>query len=845
MILRIYNCITLTILNFLFSYSLGFAQNGKIGVQDLYEKTNEVWKILEEGNTVTSLRICDETIDKYQDKPYSGKYLGYLRNYQGESFFRLGDLGLARNCYLLGINNAHAELDRNLESTLRINLAATYHEARDFKSCLRLSKLIYQDSTLRLSEDQKGMLLNNMSISSTELNDLGEADSLFSILFLHMKSRTIDREFDSLLTYRNYGRYLLKKGLKSAAKTYFIEALIGYQRKVGDQHYQTANSWKYLGNCYEAQKQLDSALICYTNAARILAPDLKQLNLQLQNYRQTNYETIYLDALLRKASLLQKKSDTAISKDKIAYLMQAYRTFQEAIARIDYLMRSYLFTESGFILADKVREIFNGAIGTAVQLAEVTKEKGYSDKAFIWTIESKSISLYISALLQIEPSKDIALTHLQAKYYILRASLEQVRRALLKKPEARLTDSLRYWTQKIVELKNSIQSALINPVYPSELQLLDLFRPANFRTRSYLAFHEYDTCFLVFGVNRHHRFYKVIPKDEELQDSINNFKRILSQPLTGYYSEEQFYNFTILSNYLYNHLIQPLNAEIRTSKLLIHPDGILLGFPFEILLTEIPTFSSGTMPLTFRNLPYLTNKFTISYISLPIQKPTGNSKIVEKDSLALIVDGSDPQLHAVQNESRIICKDFIAVRIIHEDSIKQIFNTLENVPIIHFAGHVAMDSINPYQSTIMKNLDWGVIINSRLNNKLVFINGCESGLGPFNHGEGLMSPGYAFALAGSPSVIENLWIASDKAASSIASNFYDHVFENEVPEALQLAKAEYLKKCPTGMSHPHYWAGMICYEYLPNESRNPLILIIFFGLAIIIVEIILCKKMAK
>ncbi|TSA39055.1 MAG: CHAT domain-containing protein [Porphyromonadaceae bacterium] len=843
MVLRILNIKTLTILIVLFSYSICSGQNTETSIQDLYERTNSVWKNIEDGQTVEALRMCQETINKYQHIQYADRYMSYLWNYQGEAFFRLGDIGLARSCYLLGINNAQMQQDRNLEVTIRINLAATYHEAHEYKTCLKSSKLIYLDSTAQLSVDQQAILLNNMAESSSRLKDFQGADSLFGMLFLKMKLLNGKAEYDSLLTYRNYGKYLNEKGMADVAKNYLIQALWGYQRKLGRDHYQTANSWIYLGKCYENQNLPDSALFCYKRAINILTPETQQLNEQDPHYRQVNYETIYLEALVSRGSVLQHMALKVNGGDKTGYLIRAFESFQEAAGRIDYLMRSYLFTESGFILADKVRKIFDGGIRTAIQLAELTKKRQYFNKAFLWAVESKSISLYTSALLQMNPSPDGSSYNRQVEYYVVRASLEQIRRSVEKESRPDLADSLKFLIQRFTELQDSIRASLnFNPVLPSVLQLLNIFKPASFRTRTYLGFHDLDTCLLVFGVNRHRRFYKVIPIDGNLVDSIAKFKQVLSQPLIGNFSTNQISQFTKLSNYLYCHLIQPVKSEIKSKKLLIHPDGILLGFPFEVLLTKNPGYSAEDSPISFKDLPYLSNNYSIRYISLPIQKPARNNKIVDSDSLALVIDRSDPKLKAVQDEVSMLSKEFKAIRILHEDTIRLVFKTLVNFPVIHFAGHMTWDPVDPYKSKVTQGLDWGTIISCKFNNKLVFINGCESGQGPVNRGEGLMSPGYAFALAGSPSVVENLWEASDKATSDLAGNFYKHIYDKEVPDALQSAKQDYLKKCPTGMSHPHYWAGMICYQYLSNETQPPWVLLISIEIVVIFILLIFIRN---
>jgi CHAT domain-containing protein/Tfp pilus assembly protein PilF len=836
MVMRILNRKTLTILYYLFSYSFAFGQNPEPIAKDLYQDMVEVWRNLKDGHTVEALKMSQLTLKKYQTYRFADRYLGYLWSYQGEAFFRLGDLGLARSCYLLGINQAIEQKNRSLEVDLRINLAATYHEAHNYTACLDHSREIYFNKTLHLSAEQQSILLSNMAVSCSNINDFDGADSLFRILFRTIKMKGGTGEFDTLLTYRNYGSYLNKKGLPANAKPYLVMALKGYQNKLGDSHYQTSNSWIYLGQCFEKLNLPDSALICFNHAIGALAPKAKQnapLNFE---YQQVNYETIYLEALVSKGSLLQQIAKNQFGTPKIENLTQAFENYQEAANRMDQLMHSYLYTESGFILADKGRKIFDGGIQTAIQIGELTQQEGYFDKAFMWAIESKSISFYTSALQNMNTPADHNQVNLHVEYYSVRASIEQTRHSLEKNPLSALADSLGLLTTRFTELHQTIQSSLnYDRAFPSELQLLKTYKPANFRTRTYLGFHDLDSCFLIFGVNRNQRFYKLIPKSSDMTDSISKINQYLSQPLNGHFSNDQVSSFIAVSNFLYQKLIKPVEKSIKGRSLLIHPDGILLGFPFDILLTNDPLRGRKYDSNSFKNLPYLSNNHTISYISIPLRELSHNSWIADSDSMAVVIDRSDPALKSIQNEVHLLMREFKSFRFIHEDSIRLLLETLEHIPVLHFAGHVTRDSVDPYQSKIIQSLDWGTILGCKFQNKLVFINGCESGQGPRNKGEGLLSPGFAFALAGTPSVIENLWVASDKASSELAAYFYRHSFSMEVPGALQSAKEEYLANCSAGMSHPHYWAGMICYQSLPDEAHIPWAILITSGIAIIIV----------
>ena len=103
------------------------------------------------------------------------------------------------------------------------------------------------------------------------------------------------------------------------------------------------------------------------------------------------------------------------------------------------------------------------------------------------------------------------------------------------------------------------------------------------------------------------------------------------------------------------------------------------------------------------------------------------------------------------------------------------------------------------------------ILNMNCKNKIVYINGCESGTGQLNSGEGLMSMGFAFMLSGAKSIIQHFWKVNDKAASKMSSDFYANLKGNTAREAMNIAREKYLSEALPGADHPYYWASVVVY----------------------------------
>ncbi|MCD6345834.1 MAG: tetratricopeptide repeat protein [Bacteroidales bacterium] len=99
------------------------------------------------------------------------------------------------------------------------------------------------------------------------------ADSLFPQLFALSESELQFEQFDPILPYRNYGLYMRQLGRDEEACRYFRIALHRYLDSLGMHHFQTGQSYLYLGECYQAIGNPDSARVCLDRAVDILDPD--------------------------------------------------------------------------------------------------------------------------------------------------------------------------------------------------------------------------------------------------------------------------------------------------------------------------------------------------------------------------------------------------------------------------------------------------------------------------------------------------------------------------------------------------------------------------------------------
>ncbi|ELR70926.1 tetratricopeptide repeat domain protein [Fulvivirga imtechensis AK7] len=145
--------------------------------------------------------------------------------------------------------------------------------------------------------------------------------------------------------------------------------------------------------------------------------------------------------------------------------------------------------------------------------------------------------------------------------------------------------------------------------------------------------------------------------------------------------------------------------------------------------------------------------------------------------------------------------------------------------ILHLSMHARVDDLNPNSSAFYfagtevstgeenygndNILHLYELYNMPLKANLVVLSACETGIGRYARGEGIMSLGRAFQFAGCPSVTMSLWSVNDRSSAGIMENFFFNLSEGmRKDEALRQAKLSFIKDPQNKyFAHPYYWSG--------------------------------------
>ena len=148
--------------------------------------------------------------------------------------------------------------------------------------------------------------------------------------------------------------------------------------------------------------------------------------------------------------------------------------------------------------------------------------------------------------------------------------------------------------------------------------------------------------------------------------------------------------------------------------------------------------------------------------------------------------------------------------------------------VVHLATHGELNPRNPMFSRLTAapagapgprqepandgRLEVHEILGLRVRSPLVFLSGCETGVGAawstgFAQGEDFATLARAFLYAGARNVIATLWRVDDDGAAEFAARFYQHFPSAPSAEALALAQRETL--ADSRWRAPYYWAGYV------------------------------------
>ena len=494
----------------------------------------------------------------------------------------------------------------------------------------------------------------------------------------------------------------------------------------------------------------------------------------------------------------------------------------------------------------------------------------YKEQAFYFSEKNKS-SVLLEALAGAEAQKFAGIPDtLLNKEHLLQIDIALYKRILAEQPDSakevlfrdKLFKANRQY-EELITVFESQYSDYYELKYnrkPSGVKEIQKILDNETAIISYLTG---DTIITIFTITKNSLDVKTVPAIENLAYTIGDFRNGLINPNSSWFTT--VYKESACK--IYKQLI-PGNIPEGIKNLIIIPDAELCMIPFETLLTENPEDKE------WKELPYLMKKYNFSYSysanlfckTFP-KEPTTKIEFTDlhdwlafapvfDDSITaglsmrtrellqeldselddssggrgmLIKGGYISPLPETESEVRSIFKQFDnkgkKALVQMKNNASEAFiksGELNNYRLLHFATHGFVNTSKPELSGILLAQDstisedgilyLGEIFNLNLNADLTVLSACETGLGKFIEGEGLIGLTRALLYAGTKNIIVSLWKVADKSTSDLMIDFYESLLEakqekQEFSQALRQAK---LKMIEEGKyAHPFYWSPFI------------------------------------
>lgn len=747
-------------------------------------------------------------------------------NDMGNCYASLGDYGNALYIYqeALRVLEESPFQDQLYLSALYENLGTSSRRLGRLEEGLVYLEEAYgiKAKTLGANDPDLGTSLINLGNAYLDLQQFSEAENYYQQALALAEQAFGVGHISTLLPINNLGIFYYNQRKHEEALTYFTKAYDVAKASFPDKSPALAN---YLNNISLVQGRLGDPG---------LALKVAEEGLALFSEEQVEIPTAYLSLLQSKA-----RSLLAQSQDEEA-LKQAYETYAKATSFLDATRLIYEDDLSRQTLVASNFEIFEGALSCLHALIEKgTMGEDWEEAAFNHFEKSKSLSL-LDALLR---SKGLNFNDLPAT---------------LKERENMILDKIGYWEKRrydwlnssdetdnrdsIIQLNQEIAKwkgehrTLMEEVkqmdtryyqlkYDQQLITSERVRKELLQGKKglveYFLGQQHIYIFLLTPEQK--QLFKV-PFDFPLERWMANIREAITAfPTAGTESANIFLEvFADYTHRIYEKVFAPIAGEVLPKELIIIPDGALSYLPFELLLEKYPEKISR-----FKSYSYLIKQHQISYAfsaTLLHQMITDYQVRPSKFFLGIAPsfapDGPFEPLAYNQSEVDRIGELMQPAQVSKYATVEEFKTNAPAYNIIHLATHgVLNDKADAFSYIALSpdsiEQDQGVLFtrdlyDMRLNAAMVVLSACETGLGKYQRGEGIISLARGFAYAGAKSTLTTLWSIDDETTKELMYQFYENI-QQKMPkdEALHQAKIRFLEEQTNIKAHPFYWAPFV------------------------------------
>ncbi len=589
----------------------------------------------------------------------------------------------------------------------------------------------------------------------------------------------------------------------------------------------------YKGSAQLERKQSTKAVLTFQTALHLLYPALQSDHFEQNPKPKEAADFWTVKTLQGKAKALtdiyshtQKSETLFLAESCIQTAMQALDSFrltiQNEISSQDALDYTYYTYETG--------------IQTALLLDQLNPGQGLMETAYNRAEKAKSSNL----------KQSLAEKELRQAAQVpdrLLSKEKQLNAVIIYWEELKQTDSLLAAVRQLQKVQDTIEN-LVPSIQKSRLQTRNVSLAEiqhNLKENELLLQYFWgNEEVLAFAIDKHHLTSFRLSQSAELKTSLDTLRKGLTQwtdPIVVYEAKAQK---------VYQAICQPVLAQFpKTKRLIIIPDGPLFNIPFEALQRENHRFLAEDLAISY----HWSGALWLQARQQGQQGPRNDRyggfapEYTQKAELASVMGSEVSDLPEARAAVSATGKAWDGPVWTGPTVDKDLFlREAGNFGVLHLALHGVMDPVERTQTGLLfPNNSGGIdllntltISQMNLKAQVAVLSACNTASGKIYRGEGVMSLSRAFALAGCPAVVANLWEVPSLETNAIASQFLELLRAGKSKDvALQQAKQNYLANAFSERKHPYFWAGQVL---VGNEApiQKPVNGILFMVLMLVL-----------
>ncbi len=743
----------------------------------------------------------------------------------------------------LALYEQHYPVNHFEISAAHFNIANVHYELINFEEALGHYLFTYDIWKDRFKPENRYMQMLNTAIGDMywELGNREKSLEFFDRSVVGEKKLVNDIGIEKV----EVGDSLLQAGDYSGALGYYQHALEFREEVYGKKHPQTAVCQNFVARAFHSSGALQASLKAYQQSLNMLVDELSDTSLTANPSpgMKVNSVQYLLEALIGKGTLLKEKYETE-SLDQDLHL--AFETLDLAIHYMEQLRKGPVTDASRIFWTKRAFPTLENAIALAAILYQKTGEEAYLNKAFQISEKGKAFIL-LSAVQEIQSANFAGLPDsLLEKENRLKKSIAEYEGKIAQE-EQRCADLrpkiMKLWKGKLLALKADYD-ALLNILqrdYPKYFSLRFDVETVDVQTVRKELLKDNSAAFIEFFEGEKNIFVFLITQTdfqifqtqndesylaltEQFSKNLNQNHSFLSNPAAT------FQNYTQSAYGLFEKIMKtPLRSISEPiDRLFIVPDNRLFYLPLECLLTGQVDPSKRD----YKNLPYLFIKYSLSYCQSAslwvINHQNGQSGKKTYPYLGFAPDYRDVsypdltwEVPELQYHKREVKEASEALKgdIFYGDQVSEsLFRKYApKAQILHLAMHALVEDEQPLLSKMLfstpDTLDDGQLhvyelYGQNLNADLILLSACQTAIGKWESGEGMLSLERGFQYAGCPSLLTTLWTVDDVSTATMVNHFLKNIKAGlKKDHALRLAKIQFLEATDPAALPPYFWAG--------------------------------------